>query len=53
MAMEQILELLQEDAKLTPKQLSVMLGEDEGAVESAIKRYERDGVIKGYHTLVN
>ncbi len=53
MAMEQILELLQEDAKLTPKQLSVMLGEEEGAVESAIKQYEREGVIKGYHTLVN
>lgn len=51
--MEQVLELLQENAKLTPKQLSVMLGEDEAAVESAIRQYEKDGVIRGYHALIN
>ena len=53
MAKEQILELLQEDAKLSVKQLSVMLGEDAGAVEGAIRQYEKDGVIKGYQTLIN
>lgn len=53
MAMEQILELLQDEAKLTPKQLSVMLAEDEENITKAIAQYERDGVINGYHALVN
>ena len=42
MAMEQILELLQDDAQLTPSQLAVMLGESEEAVAKAIAQYERD-----------
>ena len=53
MAMEQILELLQDDAQLTPSQLAVMLGESEEAVAKAIAKYEREGVIRGYHALVN
>lgn len=53
MAMEQILELLQDDAKLTNQQLAVMLNESEEDVAKAIAQYERDGVIQGYHALVN
>lgn len=53
MAMEQILELLQDDAQLTPSQLAVMLGESEEAVAKAIAQYEREGIIRGYHALVN
>lgn len=53
MAMEQILELLQDDAKLTSSQLAIMLGENEEAVSKALAEYERSGVIKGYHALVN
>lgn len=53
MAMEQILELLQDEAKLTAKQLSVMLNESEESVQKAIAQYERDGVINGYHALIN
>ena len=53
MAMEQILELLQDEAKLTAKQLAVMLNESEEDVQKAIAQYERDGVINGYHALVN
>ena len=53
MAMEQILELLQDDAQLTPSRLAVMLGESEEAVAKAIAQYEREGVIRGYHALVN
>lgn len=51
--MEQLLELLQDDAKLTPAQLAVMLGESEENVAKTIRQYEKDGVIKGYHTLIN
>jgi len=53
MAMEQILELLQENAKLSPAQLAAMLGEKEEAVAKAIAAYEKEGAIKGYQALVN
>ncbi|MCI8386449.1 MAG: Lrp/AsnC family transcriptional regulator [Acutalibacter sp.] len=51
--MEQVLELLQDNAKLTNSQLAVMLGETEDAVAKAIAQYEREGVIRGYQALVN
>ncbi|RKJ41531.1 Lrp/AsnC family transcriptional regulator [Acutalibacter sp. 1XD8-33] len=51
--MEQILELLQDEAKLSANQLAVMLGETEENVRKAIARYEREGVINGYHALIN
>ncbi len=51
--MEQLLELLQDEAKLTAAQLAVMLDESEEDVKAAIARYEKDGVIKGYHALIN
>ena len=53
MAMEQILELLQDEAKLSANQLAVILGETEENVRKAIARYEREGVINGYHALIN
>lgn len=53
MAMNQVLGLLQEDATLTPAQLAVMLNETEADVRKAIAEYEKEGVIKGYHALVN
>jgi DNA-binding Lrp family transcriptional regulator len=53
MAMDQLLELLQNEAKLSPAQLAVMLGEKEEDVVKAIAKYEKDGVIKGYHALIN
>ncbi len=53
MAMEQLLELLQQEAKLSPAQLAAMLGEKEEDVVRAIRRYEKDGVIQGYHALIN
>ena len=53
MAMNQVLGLLQEDATLTPAQLAVMLNETEADVKKAIADYEKEGVIKGYHALVN
>lgn len=53
MAMEQVLELLQDNAKLTNSQLAVMLGETEEDLAKAIAQYERDGVIRGYQALVN
>lgn len=53
MAMEQVLELLQENAKLSSAQLAAMLGEKEEDVARAVAAYEKDGAIKGYQALVN
>lgn len=53
MAMEQLFELLQNDAKLTAAQLAAMLGEREENVAKAVRQYEKDGIIKGYHALIN
>lgn len=51
--MEKLLQLLQEDAKLTVDQLSVMLDLPREAVETAIRKFEKDGVVKGYRGLIN
>ncbi len=53
MAEEQLLELLKEDATLSPSQLAAMLGEREEDVVRMIRQYEKDGVIKGYQALIN
>ncbi len=53
MAKEQLLELLQDNAQLTAGQLAAMLDESEEEVKRDIARYEKEGVIKGYHALVN
>ena len=46
-------EILQDQATLTTSQLAAMLGEKEEDVVKAIKKYEKEGVIKGYHALIN
>lgn len=53
MAMNQLLDLLQENARLPISQIAVMLGESEADVEKQIAKYEKDGIIKGYHALIN
>jgi DNA-binding Lrp family transcriptional regulator len=48
-----ILELLKQDARLTPKELAVMTGKSVEEVEKVIKQYERDKVIAGYSAVIN
>ena len=48
-----ILESLDQNAKLTVKELAVMLGESEESVAASIKEMEEDRVICGYPTLIN
>lgn len=48
-----ILELLETDSKLTPKQIAVMLGEEEAAVEKEIAAMEEEGIILQYSTFIN
>ena len=50
---EQLLELLQQNARLTNAELAVMLGVTETDVTDAIRELEEGGVIKGYSAIVN
>lgn len=49
----EILKLLENDARLTPAQIAVMLALEEPAVRNAIDEMEKEGVIVGYHTVVD
>lgn len=51
--MDQLLSLLSENARLTTAQLSAMLNIPEETVKAKIGEYERNGVIRGYKTLVD
>lgn len=48
-----ILEQLQKDARLTPAELAVMIGEPEDTVASEILAMESDGTILAYKTMTN
>ena len=51
--MEEILEILEKNNKLTDEQIAVMLGKTVEEVRAAIQSYEKEGVILGYNTLIN
>ena len=51
--MEKILKLLEDDATLTCEQIALMLQKEVGEIKDAIKKYEKDGVILGYKTLID
>ena len=51
--MDKILAMLENDAKLSPEQLAVMLNKETGDIKRTIKKYEEDGVILGYQALVD
>lgn len=51
--MEQLLNLLESNARLSNKELAVMLGKTEEEVANQIKLYEDTGVIKGYKAMID
>lgn len=51
--MEEILEILEKNNKLSEEQIAVMLNKSVEEVRAAIKKYEEDNVILGYNTLIN
>lgn len=51
--MEKLLKLLKDNARLTNKELAIMLDRDETLVENQISELEKTGVIKGYKALIN
>ena len=50
---EEILRLLEANARYTPKDIAVMLGLGLEETENEIKQMEKEHVICGYHALVN
>lgn len=51
--MEEILEIIEKDSKLTAEQIAVMLNKSTDEVRAAIKKLEDENIILGYNTLVN
>ena len=51
--MEKLLELLENDATLTHKELALMLSKEEGDIKEMIRKLEKDGVILGYKAVVD
>lgn len=51
--MNEILEILEKDARTSPEEIAKMLGMKARAVKTAIKKFEKDGVILKYKTVVN
>lgn len=51
--MNEILEILEKDARTTPEEIAKMTGMKAQAVKSAIKKCEKDGVILKYKTIIN
>ncbi len=51
--MEKILELLEQNAKLTPEKIATLLGTNVETVKEKIEQYEKDKVIVSYKTVVD
>lgn len=51
--MDEILEILEKDARVPVEDIARMLKKKPDAVKQAVKKYEKDGVILKYKTVVN
>jgi len=51
--MDEILEILEKDARTTPEEIAKMLKKKPQDIKRAIKRYEEEGVILKYKAVIN
>ena len=51
--MNELLKLLEKDARLTPEMLAAMLDKEVGDVKAMIDEYEKNGTIVGYNALID
>jgi len=51
--MDEILEILEKDARVTTQEIARMLKKKPAGVQAAIKKYEKDGVILKYKAVIN
>ncbi len=50
---DKILAILEKNARIDPKDLASLIGEQEADVRREIEAMEEEGIICGYHTMVN
>lgn len=50
---EKLLKQLEKNARITPEQLSAMLGEDQKDIEEAIAKFEQEKIIVGYNAQID
>lgn len=51
--MDEILEILEKDARATPEEIAKMIKKDAAKVKQAIRKYEKEGVILKYKAVIN
>ncbi len=51
--MNDLLKLLENDARLSPESLALMLDKEVGDIKTMIENYENAGVILGYQTIID
>jgi len=51
--MKEILEILEKDARTTPEEISKTLKRSASSVKKTIKKFEKDGIIVKYKTVIN
>jgi DNA-binding Lrp family transcriptional regulator len=51
--MDEILEILEKDARTAPEDIAKMLGKNPKDIKQVVKRYEKEGVILRYKTVIN
>ncbi|MCM8791532.1 MAG: Lrp/AsnC family transcriptional regulator [Candidatus Omnitrophica bacterium] len=51
--MDEILEILEKDARITPDEIAKMLKKSPQRIREVIKKYEKEGVILKYKTVIN
>jgi len=51
--MDEILEILEKDARVTTQEIAKMLKKKPAGVQATIKKYEKDGVILKYKAVIN
>lgn len=51
--MDEILEILANDARISPKEIARLTGQDEDAVKKHIHKYEKNGTIVKYRTVID
>ena len=50
---DELLSIIEKNSKIGLNELAVLLGQDEAAVLSELEKLEREGIICGYHTLID
>ncbi|MCQ2789709.1 MAG: Lrp/AsnC family transcriptional regulator [bacterium] len=50
---KEILMTIEKNSKISPKELAILLGKEEIEVANEIKKMEEEGIICGYHTLID